>query len=152
MRFVRRNASGETVSLAPLIIAVALVVLAALGAGGVVAVKSSARQADVNDRMGPKKNYAALPNMTFTLGGGDARLVDVRVLLEIDPNVDTKVADPYVPRIADQISDRLRQIEPDQLSGADGAKLMKSTIASVVDREIRPVRVRDVLLERMVVR
>ncbi len=152
MRFVRRGENGETVSLTPLVIAVALVILAAAGAGGVAAIKSSARQSDASDRMGPKKNYAALPTMTFTLGGGDARIVDVRVLLEIDPNVDNKVADPYVPRIADQISDRLRQIEPGQLSGADGAKLMKETIASVVGREIRPVRVRDVLLDRMVVR
>ena len=48
--------------------------------------------------------------------------------------------------------DRLRQIEPGQLTGADGANLMKSTVASVVKREAQSIRVREVLLERMVVR
>ena len=137
----------------PLILAGLLIVLAGLGAGGaVIASKNRSPAAGASDKFGPKKNYAALPQMTFTLGGGDARLVDVKVLLEVDPQVDGKVADPYVPRIADQLSDKMRQIDPDQLAGAEGAKLMKSTIASVLDREMRNVRVREILLDRLVVR
>ncbi len=137
----------------PLVLAGLLILLAALGAtGAVIATKNRQPAADVSDKLGPKKNYAALPQMTFTLGGGDARLIDVKVLLEIDPAVDGKVADPYVPRIADQLSDKLRQIDPQQLAGSDGAKLMKSTIATVLDREMRNVRVREILLDRMVVR
>ena len=151
MRFVRRRSDGETVSLAPLIVASVLVILAALGIWGAVKVNGSGRSSG-GDSAHPPKNYAALPPMTFTLGGGDARLVDVRVLLEIDPSVDAKQAVSYVPRISDQMADRLRQIEPDQLAGAEGAKLMKSTLASVVNREAGPMRVKDVLLDRMVVR
>lgn len=151
MRLVHRNRNGETVSLMPFILAGLLVVLAALGATGAV-IASKSRPPDASDKLGPKKHYAALPQMTFTLGGGDARLIDVKVLLEIDPAVDGKVADPYVPRIADQLSDKLRQIDPQQLAGSEGAKLMKSTIASVLDREMRNVRVREILLDRMVVR
>jgi len=152
LRLVHRNRNGETVSLMPFILAGLLVVLAALGATGAVIASKSRPPADASDRLGPKKHYASLPQMTFTLGGGDARLIDVKVLLEIDPTVDGKVADPYVPRIADQLSDKLRQIDPQQLAGSDGAKLMKSTIASVLDREMRNVRVREILLDRMVVR
>lgn len=153
MRLVRRGENGELVSLAPVITVIALVLLAVLGAGGaVIASKVRSSSAPVAEGMGPKKNYAALPSMTFSLGGGDARLVDVKVLLEVDPTVSGKVAEPYVPRIADQLSDKMRSIEPGQLAGADGAKLMKSAIASVLDREMREVRVREILLDRMVVR
>ncbi|CAO3417799.1 hypothetical protein [Azospirillum doebereinerae] len=152
MRLVRRNRNGETVSLMPFILFGLLVALAALGATGAVVASKNRSASDASDKYGPKKNYAALPQMTFTLGGGDARLIDVKVLLEIDPTVDGKVADPYVPRISDQLADKMRQIDPQQLSGAEGAKLMKSTIAGVLNREMRGVRVRDILLDRMVVR
>ncbi|PWC34535.1 flagellar basal body-associated FliL family protein [Azospirillum sp. TSO35-2] len=135
----------------PLVLTGLLLLLAALGAGG--AFIASKNRAPAGQTLpGGDKKYASLPVMTFSLGGNDARMVDVKVLLEIDPLVDGKVADPYVPRITDRLSDRMRQIDPQQLSGAEGAKLMKSTIAGVLDREMRGVRVRDILLDRMVVR
>ncbi|WP_244434203.1 flagellar basal body-associated FliL family protein [Azospirillum sp. B506] len=148
---MRRNRHGETVSLMPLVLTGFLLVLAALGATGAV-VASRNRAPPSQAHQGPDKKYAALPMMTFTLGGNDARMVDVKVLLEIDPSVDGKVADPYVPRISDRLSDRMRQIDPQQLIGADGAMLMKSTIAGVLDRELHGVRVKEILLDRLVVR
>ncbi|WP_247876925.1 flagellar basal body-associated FliL family protein [Azospirillum brasilense] len=135
----------------PVLVAVALVLLAALGTWTVVSAKSGARKNAGGDRKA-QKTYASLPTMTFTLGGSDARLVDIRVLLEIEPTADPNPAMPFVPRIADQMADRLRQIEPGQLSGAEGANLIKSTVASVMKREAQAIRVREVLLERMVVR
>ncbi|WP_247883780.1 flagellar basal body-associated FliL family protein [Azospirillum sp. B21] len=135
----------------PLVLTGLLLALAALGTTGAV-VASKNRAPAPQTQPGADKKYAALPMMTFGLGGGGARMVDVKVLLEIDPSVDGKVADPYVPRISDQLSDRMRQIDPEQLTGADGAMLMKSTIAGVLDRELRGVRVKDILLDRMVVR
>ncbi|SMH58521.1 flagellar basal body-associated FliL family protein [Azospirillum agricola] len=153
MRLVHRNRNGETVSLMPFVLTGLILALGGLGAAGaVLASKNRSPVPAASEKAKPAKHYAALPQMTFTLGGGDARLIDVKVLLEIDPSVDGKVADPYVPRIADQLSDRLRQIDPQQLSGAEGARLMKSTIGSVLDRELRGVRIREVLLDRMVVR
>ncbi|WP_451984159.1 flagellar basal body-associated FliL family protein [Azospirillum endophyticum] len=151
MRLVRRNRQGETVSLMPVVLTGVLLTLAALGVGGAV-VANRNRAPSSQSHPGADRKYAALPMMTFSLGGSDARMVDVKVLLEIDPTVDGKVADPYVPRISDQLSDRMRQIDPKQLAGADGAILMKSTIAGVLDRELRGVRVKDILLDRMVVR
>lgn len=151
MRLVRRNRQGETVSLMPILLTGLLLVLAALG-GTAAYVATRNRAPASQTQLGPDKKYAALPLMTFSLGGNDARMVDVKVLLEIDPSVDGKVADPYVPRITDRLSDRMRQLDPQQLTGADGALLMKSTIAGVLDRELRGVRVREILLDRMVVR
>ncbi|HEY0835687.1 MAG TPA: flagellar basal body-associated FliL family protein [Azospirillum sp.] len=153
MRIVLRRGNGEPVSLSPpLIIAAILIGLAVLGGGGAAVVNSVGdRQSDPATRIGPKKNYAHLPEMSLAMGAG-GKVMDLRVLIELDPKVDPKVADPYAARIADRLGDRIRQIEPERLSGADGAKLMKSTVTAVVDREIRPVKVRDILLERMVVR
>ncbi|HYH18507.1 MAG TPA: hypothetical protein VD995_07795 [Azospirillum sp.] len=153
MRIVLRRGNGEPVSFsAPVIIAAVLIALAVLGGGGAAVVSAvNNRQPDPSTRMGPKKNYAHLPEMSLALGG-TGKTMDLRVLIELDPKVDPKVTDPYAARIADRLGDRIRQIEPERLTGADGAKLMKSTVTAVVDREIRPVKVRDVLLERMVVR
>ncbi|AWK85311.1 flagellar basal body-associated FliL family protein [Azospirillum thermophilum] len=154
MRFLHRRSNGEPVSLVPVITVGTLVALALLGMlGMVVAARtpSASRSGDSASSI-PKKHYAVLPPMTFTLGGGDARTVDVKVLLEIDPAVSDKVADPYLPRIADQLSDRMRQIDAGQLNGAEGARLMKSAIAGVLSHEMRNVRVREILLDQMVVR
>lgn len=129
--------------------ALALLVIVGLSTAALVTGKKSSPT--VSERMGPKKNYAALPPMSFSVGGGDST-VDLRVLLEVDPTVDPKVTDPYAPRIADRLADRFREIGADRLAGSEGAALVKGAVSAVVDREVRSLKVRDVLLERMVVR
>ncbi len=154
MRIVFRRGNGEAIALSfPVIVAILLFLLASVGGVGVVVVKSVQRTDDreVVARMGPKKNYALLPDMSVALGNG-SRTMDLRVRLELDPQVDPNVTLPYTARIADRLSDRMREIEPEQLTGADGARLMKNAITSVVSREVRSIKVRDVLLESMVVR
>ena len=154
VRIVFRRGNGEAIALSfPIIVTILLVLLASAGGVGVVVVKASQRtdDRDVVARMGAKKNYAVLPEMSVAVGGGN-RTMDLRVRLELDPKVDPKVTDPYTARIADRLSDRMREIEPERLSGADGAKLMKSTITSVVNREVRSIKIHDVLLESMVIR
>jgi len=152
VRIVFRRGNGEAIALSfPVIVSLLLILLAALGGVSAVVVSSSRNaERDVAARMGPAKNYAVLPEMSVTLGG--ARTMDLRVRLELDPKVDPHVTAPYAARIADRLGDRIRDIEPERLAGAEGAKLMKSTIASVVDREVRTIKVRDVVLERMIVR
>ena len=154
MRIVFRRGNGEAVALSfPIIVTILLVLLGSAGGVGVVVVKASQRTDahDVTARMGAKKNYAVLPEMSVAVGGG-SRTMDLKVRLVLDPQVDPKVTDPYAARIADRLSDRVREIEPERLAGSDGARLMKSTIASVVNREVRSIRINDVLLESMVVR
>ncbi|WP_448191391.1 flagellar basal body-associated FliL family protein [Azospirillum sp. sgz301742] len=154
MRIVFRRGNGEAIALSfPVIITLLLLLLASLGGVSVVVVRASQHsdERDVTARMGAKKNYAVLPEMSVALGGG-GRTMDLRVRIELDPTVDPKVTAPYTARIADRLSDRMREVEPERLTGADGAQLMKNTITSVVDREIRTIKVRDVLLERMVIR
>ncbi len=150
MRIIfRRRENGEHVSLSfPVVVAGVLLLLAVLG--GVTAVVANKPRGPSMSVPGSQKNYARLPQMSFAVGG-DRQVVDIKALIELDPGVDPTVALPYLDRISDRLSDRIRQIDPAQLSGAEGAKLVKSTIAQVLDREMKTVKVRDVLLDRFVI-
>lgn len=138
----------------PLLIVGGLVALGAVSVGGAAAVKAmlAPPQPNVAARMGPKRNYAPLPEISVAVGGAADRTVDLRILVELDPQVDPKSTEPYAPRIADRIGDRIREIGLDRLNGSEGAGLVKDAITAVVDREIRPLRVREVLLDRMIIR
>lgn len=155
MRLIRRNSEGEAVGLeVPLLILGGLLALALAGAGGAAVVASVKRPPPVDPtaRMGPARNYVALPDMTIPVGGASGREMDVKLLVELDPTVDTGVMIPFETRIADRLGDRVREIGLDRLNGREGAQLLKSAVTSVVDREIRPVRVRDVLIEKLIIR
>lgn len=150
MRIIfRRRENGEHISLSfPVVVAGILLLLAVLG--GVTAVIANKPKSPMAVT-GTSRNYARLPEMSFAMGN-DRQVMDVRALIELDPGVEPTVAAPYLDRISDRLSDRIRQLEPSQLAGADGAKLVKSAIAQVLDREMKGVKVRDVLLDRFVIR
>lgn len=152
MRLIRRNEDGEAVGLgAPLLAFGLLVALGLLGAGGVVVV-SSVREPTPQQKAYPKINYVALPEMSIPVGGGSGREMDLKLLLQYDPNVKGDIAAGYETRISERLGDRIREIGMEQLQGAEGAKLLKGAVAAVVDRELRTARVRDVLIEKMIVR
>ena len=150
VRFFARNEDGEPALLVPILVVGGLVLLTALGAGTAYVVSSSAARTAGGG--GPLKTYAALPDMSFTLGGGQGRHLDLHVLLEVEAGEDARLVEPYAPRIADRLADRLRDVEPAQLAGAAGAQFMKGAITSAIGRELKQVRVREVLLDRMIVR
>jgi flagellar protein FliL len=155
MRLIRRNENGEAVGFgAPLLVVGLLLALALLGAGGAAVVSSvrSPSPPSTSARVFPPLNYVSLPEMSIPVGGGTGREMDVKLLLEFDPLVKKDVAFGYETRISERLGDKIREIGLDQLQGAEGAKLLKGAVAAVVDRELRPVRVRDVLIEKMIVR
>lgn len=154
MRLIRRNSDGEAVGLEiPLIILGGLIILALAGVGGAAVVASVNRPVvDVGARMGPARNLVGLPSMTIPVGGAGGREMDVKLLVELDPSVNAAAMVPFETRIADRLGDRVREIGLDRLNGKEGAQLLKSTVTSVVDREIRPLRVRDVLIEQLIIR
>jgi flagellar protein FliL len=155
MRLIRRNENGEAVGFgAPLLVVGLLLALALLGAGGAAVVSSvrSPSPPSPSAKVFPPLNYVSLPEMSIPVGGGTGREMDVKLLLEFDPLVKKDVAFGYETRISERLGDKIREIGLDQLQGAEGAKLLKGAVAAVVDRELRPVRVRDVLIEKMIVR
>lgn len=151
MRFIRRNENGEAVGIGvPLLLLGLLVTLGALGVGGAAVVSSVSSPSP--QKIYPKINYVSLPMMSIQIGDSSGREVDLKLLLEFDPGVKNDVASGYETRISERLGDRLRELGMDQLKGADGARLVKGAVAAVVDRELRPVRVKDVLIERFIMR
>lgn len=136
---------------APLLAFGLLVALGLLGAGGAVVV-SSVREPTPQQKAYPKINYVALPEMSISVGGAAGREMDLKLLLQYDPNVKGDIVAGYETRISERLGDRIREIGMEQLQGAEGAKLLKGAVAAVVDRELRTARVRDVLIEKMIVR
>lgn len=147
MRYLQTNTGHDTrVPRAPFVVVAVLLAMAAIG-GAVVREDPYV----FVDMFGGKRTFAELPEMSFSLGGGNGRAVDLRVRLQFEGSFNPRGADPYMDRIADRLGVRLSDMQDHELSGADGAMRMKNTITEVVEREMHPVRVRDVLLERMVV-
>lgn len=103
----------------------------------------------------PPPPYVTLPEMSIDLGGGGggaARSLDVRVSVKFDTPVDPTDALLYAPRIADRLGDRVRDIGLDRLNGAQGATLLKEALSYAIEREMSPVRPREIMLEQMTLR
>lgn len=133
-----------------------LVGLSAAGVGGALLLKPG------NTRPGSHPagaeatraaNYARLPAMTFTLSDGD-RLRDVRlrVVLEMDPQAQAKTVESYGPRITSAMSTMMQEVPATELRGGGGTSFIKDAVMQTASKELRPMKVRQVLLQELVMR
>lgn len=106
----------------------------------------------VEARMGPKANLAPLPAMKVEMGGVGGLSMDLTLVVELERGVKPSVIDPFVDRISDRMGDRLRDAGLERLNGAEGAKLVKEMARSVIQQEVKKIKVRDVLIEKMILR
>jgi flagellar protein FliL len=106
----------------------------------------------IEARMGPKANLAPLPTMQVEMGGVGGLSMDLTLIVELDPGVKPAVIEPYIDRISDRMGDRLRDAGLERLNGAEGAKLVKEMARSVIQQEVKKIKVRDVLIEKMILR
>lgn len=127
-----------------------LVTLAALGWAGTSMYQRAVQQKRVVSMMGARGNFAELPEMELNLGG--ARSMDLKVMLELKPRADRDLADRYSRRIVDRLYDDIRQREPDELLGPGSANLVKRSVARAVRSETGQDMVKDVLIEKMLVK
>lgn len=131
------------------------VAMAMLGTGGAFALRAVAKPPggaprDVASRM---PTYVPLPAMSLTLSDGyRLRTLHLRVLLEFDPRTPMEAVKPYEPRIVNALSSGMSDIHPSELSGSDGSRIVKDAVTVAANRELRPLRVRGVLLQEMLVR
>jgi len=127
-----------------------LATLAVLGWAGTSMYQRATQQKRVVTMMGAKGNFAALPEMELNLGG--ARSMDLKVKLELKPRASADVADRYSRRIIDRLYDDIRQHEPEELLGPGSANLVKRSVARAVRTETGQDMVKDVLIEKMLVK
>lgn len=97
--------------------------------------------------------YVKLPAMEFAMPDGlRFRQLRVRLVLEMPGDVDRDLIASYVPRIANTVSSRMADVAAEDLNGAEGVGVVKSVVAHAANHELRPLRVRKVLVQEMLLR
>lgn len=145
----RGKAEGPPVRVL-LVLASVLGLLAMLGVGSAVVFGAGSAKAGRGGHPGPV--YAALPAMNFTLTDGSRlRELRLKVLLEMDPTADLAVVEPRGPRIVGALESRMAGVRASELSGTGGTRMVKDLITVAANHELRPLRVRQVLLQEMLV-
>lgn len=139
-----------------LILAALVVALSSAGAGTILLRKqlspAGGRTPAVEVKPGAV-TYARLPAMSFTLNDGTRlRELQLRVVLELDPSVPAKAVEPYIPHITDAISLRMSDVDPEELRGAEGPLYVKDALRYSAAKVLRPLKVRQVLVQDMLLR
>ncbi|MBP2226866.1 flagellar FliL protein [Azospirillum agricola] len=137
-----------------------LVTLAAAGAGGALMLKPATAHTGTGSAARPPAGaeaavatYATLPTMNFTLSDGRRlRELRVRAVLELDPSIPLDSVKPHLPRIADAMNLRMLDVAPDELRGPDGTHYIKDALRFAADKAMRPLKVRQVLVQDMLLR
>ncbi len=138
----------------PILLAL-LIALAGAGAGGILILKpATAHPGKPPLRTdGAIATYAALPTMSFTLNDGDRlRELRIRAVLELDPSIPLEALKPYLPHIADAMTLRMMDVDPGELRGQDGPLYVKDALRYAADKAIRPLKIRQVLVQDMLLR
>lgn len=132
-----------------------LLTLAGAGAGGVLMLKPAAGHSGrlpARVEAAPA-TYAAMPAMTFTLNDGNRlRELRVRAVLELAPSTPLETVLPHLPRIADAMTLRMMDVDPDELRGPEGTLYIKDALRFAADKAMRPLKVRQVLVQDMLLR
>ena len=133
-----------------IVVLIALLTLAGLAYGGGVAVDRIVEQRRIEERMGPKPNLARLPAIEVPLGG--LRAVEMQVSLVLAPQVEADRVLRYQDRIADRLFQTVGQAGAEALTGTGSATFMKARVREAVNREAGTGLIRDIYIERMVVK
>nr|WP_295834897.1 flagellar basal body-associated FliL family protein [uncultured Azospirillum sp.] len=133
-----------------IIVLISLLTLAGLAYGGGIAVDRILEQRRIEARMGPKPHLAQLPAIEVPLGG--SRAVEMQVSLVLAPKVKAERVLRYQDRIADRLFQTVSQVDSEILTGPGSATFLKARIRDAVNREAGTGLVRDIYIERMVVK
>ncbi len=127
-----------------------LLTLTGLAYAGTFAFSHVFESRRVAAQMGPKARLAPLPALDIALGG--ARAIDMQVSLVLAPKVKADAVLRYQDRIADRLFESVGRVEPERLTAPGSAQLLKDAVKDAVRREAGAGLIRDVYIERMVVR
>ncbi|MBY6260494.1 flagellar basal body-associated FliL family protein [Azospirillum sp. 412522] len=133
-----------------IVVLTALLTLAGLAYGGLAAVDRMLDERQVEARMGPKPRLARLPALEVPLAG--SRAVEMQVSLVLAPTVEADRVLRYQDRIADRLFQTVGQTDAETLTGAGSADFLKARIKDAVKREAGGGLIRDIYIERMVVK
>ncbi|HYG86658.1 MAG TPA: flagellar basal body-associated FliL family protein [Azospirillum sp.] len=126
--------------------------LALTGFGGFLLFGAKAAQAGKGQVVQqPTSVFAPLPPLEFALAEGSRiRQVDIDVVLELPPGVDKQQFNSRIPRIVNALNARMVELDPNDLRGPLGTQMVKDVVSVAANRELRPIRVSQVLLQKLV--
>lgn len=133
-----------------IVVLISLLTLAGLAYGGGIAVDRILEQRRIEARMGPKPRLAQLPAMEVPLGA--SRAVEMQVSLVLAPKIKPDRVLRYQDRIADRLFQTVSQTDSETLTGPGSAAFLKARIRDAVNREAGTGLIRDIYIERMVVK
>ncbi|WP_434623039.1 flagellar basal body-associated FliL family protein [Azospirillum sp. B2RO_4] len=133
-----------------IVVLISLLTLAGLAYGGGIAVDRILEQRRIEARMGPKPRLAQLPAMEVPLGA--SRAVEMQVSLVLAPKIEPDRVLRYQDRIADRLFQTVGQTDSEILTGPGSAAFLKGRIRDAVNREAGTGLIRDIYIERMVVK
>jgi flagellar protein FliL len=94
--------------------------------------------------------YASLPAMNFTFAEGRLmRRMRLKVLLELDPTLQAAQIDPLAPRIVNALNMRMASAQTSDLTGPGATRFVKDVVTVAANRELQPLRVKQVLVQEM---
>ena len=148
---LRASSSERSLPRGLLLLVAIMVGLAITGFGGFLLMGVKSAHAGKIPATGPV--FAPLPPLEFALSDGRyIRQVDLDVVLELPRGLEKKELDAHVTRIANALNARLIEVEADDLRGPSGTQRVKDVVSAAANRELRPMRVQQVLLQKLVMR
>ncbi len=98
-------------------------------------------------------NYVQLPPMQFALAEGAKTLkVELSVILDLPSEVEAAKVSARIPGIINTLDSRIGELDPKELRGPMGTAMVKEVVSAAADRELRPIRVKGVLLQKLILR
>lgn len=97
--------------------------------------------------------FVDLPELLVNLNvtGARLRFLKFAATLEVGSEEEAALVKQFVPRITDNVHAYLRAVQVEELGGPDALYRVKRDLLARVNQEVRPVRVRDVLIKEMLV-
>jgi flagellar FliL protein len=128
----------------------ACAVLAALAVGFYALSQFQRRAAEVPAAASP--HYVDVPDLMVNLrtADGERRYLKVKVMLEAASDKDAAAITERLPAVIDGFQSFLRELRPEDLSGAAGSYRVKEEMLVRVNRAAAPAQARDVLVQELI--
>lgn len=110
-------------------------------------------QADVAAAASGAITYYEIPDLTVNLnsGGKQKSYLKVKIKLELDNPEGMQVLEERLPRVMDNFQVYLRELRLKDLEGSAGINRLKEELLRRVNKAVRPVVIKDVLFQEVLV-
>jgi flagellar FliL protein len=115
------------------------------------AAAQNAQAAPVNEEL--KTLFIEIPAQQYNLntGGQGRQYLLAEITLEVDRESFKADIEEKLPRILDEFNIYMRELHPEDVTGARGLLHVKTELLSRINQSVAPSRVRDVLFQKFII-